>query len=313
VRVDGGAPARHEALVTTLALGVDIGGTNARAAVVDPRTGQLLASAKSAWADRSPDVVIREVERLVATVVAGQPVGDVPLGIGFAGMLHGGVVVNAPNLGWRDVDFGDPLARRLGRRVRLVNDLSAAAWGEQRAGAAKGAGHVFTVFVGTGVGSAIIDEGRLLHGATGVAAEFGHVKVQLEGGRPCGCGDLGCLEAYVGGAKLGEWMREEGLAGTPSELEARAQAGDAAARRLYDVAVGYLALAIANQVTVLNPEVLVLGGGVLSRCPGMVACVRDAVVHRAAVAARRAVRVELARLGDDSGLVGAALLAAEQG
>lgn len=297
--------------VTTLALGVDIGGTNARAAVVDPRSGQLLASAKSSWTDRSPDAVVREVEQLVAQVTAQQPVGTASLGVGFAGMLHGDVVVNAPNLGWRDVDFGGPLAARLGRRVQLVNDLSAAAWGEHRAGAAKGARHVFTVFVGTGVGSAIIDDGRLLHGATGVAAEFGHVKVQLSGGRPCGCGDLGCLEAYAGGARLTEWMREEGLSGTPSDLEARARSGDAAAQRLYDFASDQLALAIANQVTVLNPEVLVLGGGVLSRCPGMVARIRDVVASRSGVAARRAVRVELARLGDDSGLVGAALLASE--
>jgi glucokinase len=310
--VDGGAPARHEAPVTTLALGVDIGGTNARAAVVDPRSGRLLATAKQSWTDRSPAAVIGEIARLVAGVVDGQPVGDAPLGVGFAGMLDGGMVVNAPNLGWRNVDFGGPLAQRLGRKVQLFNDLSAAAWGEHRAGAAKGAHHVFTVFVGTGVGSAIIDDGRLLHGATGVAAEFGHVKVQLEGGRLCGCGDHGCLEAYVGGAKLGEWMHEEGLTGTASELEARAQAGDPTAKRLYDVAVGHLALAVANQVTVLNPAVLVLGGGVLSRCPGMVAHIRQVVGHRAAVAARRAVHVELARLGDDSGLVGAALLAAER-
>jgi glucokinase len=298
--------------MTTLALGVDIGGTNARAAVVDARSGKLLATAKQSWTDRSPEAVVGEVERLVSTVLQGQSVGAVPLGVGFAGMLNGDVVVNAPNLGWRDVDFGGPLAQRLGRRVQLFNDLSAAAWGEHRAGAAKGAQHVFTVFVGTGVGSALIDEGRLLHGVTGVAGEFGHVKVQLDGGRACGCGDRGCLEAYAGGAKLGEWMREEGLTGTPSDLEARAQAGDAAARRLYDVAVGHLALAIANQVTVLNPEVLVLGGGVLSRCPGMVARIRDVVGHRVAVAARKAVRVELARLGDDSGLVGAALLAVER-
>lgn len=296
--------------MTTLALGVDIGGTNARAAVVDRATGGLVAAAKQSWEDRSPDAVVGAVAALLSQVLHGRAVGDAPVGVGFAGMLHGGVVVNAPNLGWRDVDFGGALAKAVGRRVRLVNDLSAAAWGEKSAGAARGAQHVFTVFVGTGVGSAVITDGKLLDGATGVAGEFGHIKVELRGGRACGCGDSGCLEAYVGGAKLGEWMREEGLAGTPSDLEREAQAGHATARRLYDFAVGHLALGIANQVTVLNPEVLVLGGGVLSRCPGMVARIREVVAQRAGVAARRAVRVELARLGDDSGLVGAALLAA---
>lgn len=291
-----------------LALGVDIGGTNARAAVVERASGRVVASAKQSWTERSPEAVVAEVAKLLGQVAEGHALDGVGVGVGFAGMLHGPVVVNAPNLGWRDVDFGGALSRAVRRPVRLVNDLSAAAWGEKSAGAARDAQHVFTVFVGTGVGGAVITDGRLLDGATGVAGEFGHIKVVLDGGRPCGCGDAGCLEAYVGGARLTAWMQEEGLAGTPSDLELRAQAGHATARRLYDFAVGHLALAIANQVTVLNPEVLVLGGGVLSRCPGMQARVREVVTQRAGVAARGAVRVELAQLGDDSGLVGAALL-----
>ncbi|MCC6333823.1 MAG: ROK family protein [Myxococcales bacterium] len=295
-----------------LTLGVDIGGTNARAAVVERATGRVLVSAKESWTERQPEKVVAEVARLLAKVMAGRDTGDCPVGVGLAGMLNGPVVVNAPNLGWRGVDFGTALAGAAGRRVLLFNDLSAAAWGERSAGAAKGSQHVLTVFVGTGVGSAIITGGRLVEGATGVAAEFGHTKVELEGGRRCGCGDQGCLEAYVGGARLTEWMKEEGLTGTPSDLEHLAGKGDPVARRLYDFAVGHLALGIANLVTVLNPEVLVLGGGVLSHCPGMVDRIRDVVGHRAGVAARRAVRVELARLGDDSGLVGAALLAAER-
>jgi glucokinase len=294
--------------MSPLALGVDLGGTNARAAVVERASGRVVASARRAWTERSPAAVTAEVAQLLKPLCAGQPLDGVGVGVGFAGMLRGDVVVNAPNLGWRDVDFGGALARAIGRPVRLVNDLSAAAWGEAKAGASRGAQHVLTVFVGTGVGSAIIAAGALLDGATGVAGELGHVKVVLDGGRPCGCGDVGCLEAYAGGARLTEWMREEGLAGTPSDLEVRALSGDALAAKLYDAAAGHLALAIANQVTVLNPEVLVLGGGVLSRCPELEARVRDAVGRRAGVAARGAVRVVRAELGDDSGLVGAALL-----
>lgn len=293
----------------SLALGVDLGGTNARAAVVERATGRVVAVEKHAWADRSPEAVVRETAALVSRLAGRYAVPPGPLGVGFAGMLRGPVVVNAPNLGWREVDLGGPLGRATGREVRLVNDLSAAAWGEFQAGAARGASDTFTVFVGTGVGSAIIAGGALMVGASQVAGEFGHLKVVPEGGRRCGCGDDGCLEAYMGGARLTDWMTEEGLSGTPSDLEARAQAGDPVAQRLYDFAVGHLALAIANQVTVLNPAVLVLGGGVLLRCPGMVARIRDVVRRRTAVAARDAVRVELATLGDDSGLVGAALLA----
>jgi glucokinase len=224
-------------------------------------------------------------------------------------MIREDVVVNAPNLGWRDVEFGGRLARRLGRPVRLVNDLSAAAWGELKGGAARGATDTFTVFVGTGVGSALVIGGRLVAGAGGVAGEFGHVKLVAEGGRACGCGQLGCLEAYVGGARLQGWMAEAGVPGAPSDLERLALEGEAVAKGLYDFAVGHLALAIANQVTVLNPEVVVLGGGVLARCPGMVRRISEVVMTRASVAARQLLRIQLAELGDDSGLVGAALLA----
>ncbi len=292
-----------------LGLGVDLGGTTARAAVVERETGRIVASAKETWSDRSPEAVVRETAKLITRLAEEHQLGPGPVGVGFAGMLRGPVVVNAPNLGWRDVDFGTPLAAAVGRPVTLVNDLSAAAWGEYAAGCAKGAKDTFTVFVGTGVGSAIISNGALLTGATQVAGEFGHVKLVTEGGRRCGCGQNGCLEAYVGGAKLAEWMKEEGIVGTASELEVLASRNEnKKAKTLYDFAVGNLALAIANQVTVLNPAVLVLGGGVLSRCPGMVARIGKAIANRSTVASRDALRIEVATLGDDSGLVGAALL-----
>jgi glucokinase len=288
----------------TLRLGVDIGGTNARVALVEP-SGCIVSSARAALNDRSVAGVVGTLRGLVDGL--GAPVPR-RVGVAFAAMLRGGAVLNAPNLGWRDVDLATPLGLALGAEVALVNDLAAAAWGERACGAAKGCDEVLTVFVGTGVGSAIISHGRLVKGAGNVAGELGHTKVLLEGGRRCGCGEHGCLEAYMGGAKLTEWMAECGLAGGPSELERLAQAGQVKARELYDFAVGHLALAIANQVTVLNPAMVVLGGGVLARNPGMVTRVREVIARRATVATRADLRVELASLGDDSGLVGAALL-----
>ncbi|MBL8914470.1 MAG: ROK family protein [Archangium sp.] len=292
----------------TLALGVDLGGTNARAAVVDRSTGRIVASEKQSWTDRAPEAVVGETAKLVNALAAKHSVAVGPLGVGFAGMLRGGVVVNAPNLGWRDVDFGGALSKATGRDVKLVNDLSAAAWGELSAGCARGFRDTFTVFVGTGVGSAIITNGALLTGATQVAAEFGHVKLIPQGGRRCGCGQDGCLEAYAGGAKLAEWMKEEGLDGTAVDLEPLAASGHTGARKMYEFVSSQLALAIANQITVLNPAVLVLGGGVLSRCPGMVQIIRETIAARSSVASRAGLKIELAALGDDSGLIGAALL-----
>lgn len=290
-----------------LALGVDIGGTNARAAVVDSESGKLVTSAKESWSEREPSVVVETVAKLIESVSKGLA-PEAPLGVGFAGMLDGGRVLNAPNLGWRDVDFGPMLAKRTGRSVTLINDLSVAAWGEFSAGSAKGVSDALTVFVGTGVGSAIISHGQLLRGASNVAAEFGHIKVVLEGGRACGCGQTGCLEAYMGGANLEASMREAGLEGNAAQLETLAKQGNPKARELYDFAVDGLGLALANFVTVLNPAVLVLGGGVLSNCPGMVERVTTLVQTRANAPAAKKVRVVMASLGDDAGLVGAALL-----
>jgi glucokinase len=275
---------------------------------VDRATGQVLASARAAWVERTPEAVVRTLTDLLRQVETPETAGA-PLGVGFAAMVRGGTVVNAPAFGWRGVELGPLLEAATGRSVRLVNDLSAAAWGEHKAGVARGVDDTFTVFVGTGVGSAIISGGQLVRGATGVAAEFGHVKVLPEGGAPCGCGEQGCLEAYMGGQNLTHAMQAKGLTGTPYDLEQLAHTGNPEARALYDFAVGQLALQLANQVTVLNPAMVVLGGGVLSRCPGMVARVRAVIARRAGAAARGALKVELASLGDDAGLVGAALLA----
>jgi glucokinase len=293
----------------SLALGVDVGGSTVRVAVVQRLTGQVVSARKAQVAQRSPEAVVGRTLELVRELGDAHGVERGPIGVGFAAMLRGSVVVNAPNLGWRNVDFGALLETALGREVRLFNDLSAAAWGEFRAGAAKGTADSLTVFVGTGVGSAIISGGVLVLGASQVAGEFGHVKIIPDGGRRCGCGQHGCLEAYAGGAKLAEWMSEEGVPGLATDLEAHARSGNPVAQRMYDFVVRALSVAVANQVTMLNPSVLVLGGGVLARCPGMVDGIRRGVERWATGASGSTVRIELATLGDDAGLVGAALLA----
>ncbi|HYE07990.1 MAG TPA: ROK family protein [Planctomycetota bacterium] len=306
-------------------LGIDLGGTYARAAIVDAQ-GRLVSSAKVALTDRAPEVVADAIARAAGEAGGGADV--LGCGVGVAGMLDRdtGVVANAPNLGWRDVPFAKMLADRLGRPVRLVNDLAAAAWGEYKAGAGLGVQDVFVVMVGSGVGGAIIANGALVRGATGVAAEFGHVKV-VPDGRRCGCGQRGCLEAYVGGHNLIAQMREalasatptmlrdrtggDATALTPIVLEAAALAGDAVAKAIYDPACAYLGMCIGSQITVLNPARLILGGGVLRRCPAMRAAVVDAIGRYATVVSSQALTVVESALGDDSGLIGAALLAAE--
>lgn len=306
-------------------LGIDLGGTYARAAVVDPG-GRIIASAKTALTERAPEAVVEAIASAATGAIASAGGAQVHgCGVGVAGQLgENGRVLVAPNLGWRDVPFGALLAARLGRPVRLVNDLAAAAWGELHAGAGRGVKDLFVVYIGSGVGSCVVAAGRMVRGATGVAGEFGHIKV-VPNGRLCGCGERGCLEAYASGHNLILQM-QEAIAGTtptllstlsgndpaklnPAVLEEAVAKGDAVAKEIYERGVGFLALAIANQLTVLNPARLILGGGVLNHTRGILPRIREGVERYTNFNARSAVQVVTAELGDDSGLIGAGLLA----
>jgi glucokinase len=316
-----------------LALGVDLGGTNARAAAIDVDTGEIVAAHKELLQVRGPAQVVEVVRHALREAAAAAAV-DLRtvdgIGVGVAGQCLGssGMVLNAPNLGWRDVPFGELLRAAVGVPVRIANDLSVAAWGEKRFGAARGLADVVVVFVGTGVGAGLILGGRLHDGAQGVAGEFGHVKVRPArpgtAPRRCGCGEVGCLEAYTSGVNVAARVREELAAGAASAVRdlvggdlARVsaahvddawRAGDPYARALWAEVADLLGTAIANLVTVLNPARLIFGGGVLLRCAGLDGLVRarfDAAVSRTAT---KGLSVERAWLGDDAGVVGAAVL-----
>ena len=316
-----------------LALGVDLGGTNARAAVVDTDTGEIVAAHKEPLRDRAPGAVVEVIRHAIGEASSAASLPAAPsgrVGVGVAGQCLGatGVVLNAPNLGWRDVAFGDLLSAALGVRVKVANDLAVAAWGEKRFGAAKGIEDVVLVFVGSGVGSGIIAGGRLYDGAQGVAGEFGHVKVRPA--RPetpprrCGCGELGCLEAYTSGMNVAARVREEIQAGASTRVAALAggdlsrvnaslvddayRAGDAYARALWAEVGELLGTAIANLVTLLNPARLILGGGVLLGCPELAGLVQAQFDEKVSRSATRGLSVERAWLGDDAGVIGAAVL-----
>lgn len=246
-------------------------------------------------------------------------------GVACAGQIDPdtGAVVYAPNLGWHQVPLAEELARALGRRVTVENDVRAAAWGEFRFGAGRASLTLLAVFVGTGVGSGAVLEGRLWRGASNGAGEVGHTQVVWDG-LPCPCGQRGCLEQYVSGSGFQRRLAralEAGVptvlaawtSGAPERLSARmvfeaARGGDALAAEWWAEAERFLVLALANYVTLLNPEVLVVGGGVVETIPPLFDVVAVGVPARTTVLGRR-LRVERARLGDWSGAVGAAALA----
>jgi glucokinase len=316
-----------------LALGIDLGGTTAGAARVARGGGAGGPAHKAAHTERSPAAVVASITTAVREAArrAGvDPAGLATAGIGVAGQCLGrtGTVLNAPNLGWRDVPLGAQLHAALGLEVRVVNDLSAAAWGERHFGAARGVDDAVLVFVGSGIGAGLILGGRLHEGGRGVAGELGHTKVAPRGATPrrCGCGEWGCLEAYAGGMNLAARLREDAAdgkaagvlaaaGGDPGRLSAAAveaayAGGDPYARDLWAEVGELIGTASANVVTLLNPLRLVLGGGVLLGCANLERIVRAQLADRVLGASRRDLEVRRAELGDDAGVVGAALLGA---
>lgn len=301
------------------AIGLDLGGTNLRAAVVEvgDETARLLKQQRLAIGERRD---AKTVAGLTASLVRSlDPAGELSVGVGVAGMLRGtsGVVANAPNLGWRDEPFAQLAGAELGRPVWLENDLSAICWGEYRFGAARGLHNVLCVFVGTGLGAGAVLDDRLFRGATNASMEIGHVKV-VPGGRPCGCGASGCLEAYVGGTHLAAQAREvqsqtllELVKGDLHELHAghldeACSAGCDRARSILDRAAQMLGQVLANAVTLLNCDCLLLGGTVWTNAARLREVCLDTFDKLVNAPAREAVQVVEATLGDNAGMLGAA-------
>ncbi|HSF07271.1 MAG TPA: ROK family protein [Methylomirabilota bacterium] len=306
-------------------MGVDVGGTRIRGGALTTDGKVVSRIERSTEAERGPDVVLGSLLEVILQLLASHPSTET-VGVACAGQIHPatGTVVYAPNLGWRDVPLAAHLQQGLGRRLTVENDVRAAAWGEFVFGAGVGAQSLVAVYVGTGVGSGAVLDGTLWRGARNGAGEVGHTQVVWDG-LPCPCGRRGCLEQYASGSGFQRRLRlalADGVATrlaressddparlTATMVKAAADAGDAFAREVWQDAERFLTLAVANYVTLLNPEVLVLGGGVIETVPRLFDAVAADVPRLTTVLARD-LRIERARLGDWSGVVGAAALAA---
>lgn len=316
-----------------LVIGIDLGGTKISAAVADER-GQVLGRGRAETrASEGPEGALGRMIAAVAEAAAAagvDPRQATAIGVGSPGPLDlaRGLILGSPNLGWHDFPLRDRLAAHFGLPVALDNDCKAGGLGELRFGAGQGARHLIYVGVGTGIGGAVILDGRLWYGATGNAAELGHTVVDLDG-PPCGCGARGCVEAIASGsalARLGRAAARAGRApgllalagGDPDRIDggtvaAAARAGDPEARAIWDRAIRALGAALATFVNAFSPEVVVLGGGVAEKNgPAYVAAVAEAAGHLALRANWAPVRVVPAALGGDSALLGAVALALDR-
>jgi glucokinase len=286
--------------------------------------GHLLAQTRQPTdAGRGPEAVVATLQQAIRDLIPAAPPPHA-VGVACAGQIdpRTGAVVFSPNLGWRDVPLGARLTQALGVPVIVENDVRAAAWGEFVAGDRHGS--LVAVFVGTGVGSGAVLDGRLWRGAGNAAGEIGHTQV-VPDGLPCGCGRTGCLEAYVSGSGLQRRLAAAMTAGRASRLidacggdarrltardvYAAAIDGDPLARELWADAARFLTMAVANYVTLLNPSTLVLGGGVIDTVPALFDVVARGILELTTLLAAGSLGIERPRLGDLGGLLGAAALA----
>lgn len=261
-----------------LGIGIDIGGTNTKLVVVN-RAGKALAQERfKTEAAKGPAAFIRRLGEAVETLRRDYGRQLVGVGIGAAGDVdpERGVLRYAPNLGWRDVRLAGPVEKMTGLPCVVENDANMAAWGAYEIELGRKYPDVLALTLGTGIGSGMVLSGKLYHGATGSAGEAGHVKI-VPGGRTCGCGGKGCLEAYCGSGAIMRRARElikneEAFVGKYADparprfnticLTRAAEAGNAAARRVWAETGQYLGMGLAGLILVLNPGCIVLTGGV---------------------------------------------------
>jgi glucokinase len=307
------------------AVGIDVGGTKIAAARITME-GAVEATTVAPTPARDRDQALAAIEAAASAVIDDDVVA---IGVGMAGLVdvRSGVLLSAPNLVWRNLSVSEGLGMKFELPVTVDNDATAAAWAESRLGASRGYEDSLFVGVGTGIGGGIVAGGALLRGAHGLAGEIGHIIVE-PGGPLCGCGNRGCWEQVAGGSAIARAGRravtdEPGstiarLAGgdprraTGELVTEAARGGDAAALVIVTTVARRIGEGIAGLVNVLDPEIVVVGGGVGESEDLLMGPLRDAYLASVeGVDVRPEVAIVPALLGNDAGAIGAALLALE--
>lgn len=311
--------------MSRIVVAADFGGTHLRAALVTAE-GSVLGrrDVRTPTSEVPPEKTIAGVIGLLATVAQGSPDRPVAACIATAGIVDsmaGKVIVAANIPGFRNLQLADPVSAKLGMPVYVENDASAAALGEARFGAGRGASSLLHVSLGTGIGGGIVLDGQLYRGAKGLAGEIGHMIIDPAGPR-CVCGSRGCLEAMASGSALAERARkliESGRAPmlqeivgyrepSATDLFTAAGRGDKLCEAEIRHAGHVLGLGLGSLINVLNPEVITLSGGMLSMGEMLLDPMRKAMYSLAYGPAAGTI-VRVSELGDSGGLLGAAAVA----
>ncbi|MDI6736438.1 MAG: ROK family protein [bacterium] len=307
-------------------IAVDIGGTNLRVALVDT-SGKIIERWETPTrVSEGEKIVIRQMIEIIRDMLekgkvdVGQIMG---IGIGCPGPLDTktGVIIDTPNLGWKNVALKDTIEQEFHLPVCVDNDGNLAALGESWLGAGREVNHLVCLTLGTGIGGGIIINGEILHGANDAAGELGHIIVEPNGLR-CGCGNYGCMEAYASGPGITKrtiFSIKEGITTiitelvqnqlekiTPLVVYQAAIKGDELANDILKETGRYLGIGIVSLVNVLNPQLVIIGGRIAQMGEILLNHIKDEVTKRTHLEPCRRITIVPSQLSDDAGIIGAA-------
>jgi glucokinase len=318
----------------TMFVGVDLGGTHLRAAVVDLVSGEVLHQIQVDTLSREGhDAVITRMAQLIEKVIliSGTPKSDVGgIGIGVPGKLdrERGMVLFLPNLpgNWLDVPLQEQVEKQVGLPAHLLNDARAMTYGEWKYGAGRGVNTVACFTLGTGVGGGLVVNGRLHLELGGTAGELGHQVIDVDGPK-CGCGSRGCLETYASGpaiaaagikavvqgltTRIGEMVNYDLNRITPQVVYQAALSGDTIAQEIYQRVGHYLGIAISNVIVAIGPRKVVIGGGVSQAGELLFEPIRRTIRETVFITAAEHTEIVPAQLGINAGIIGAAAWACD--
>jgi glucokinase len=312
-------------------VGIDLGGTKILTAVFDEKLRVLSREKKGTRVELGPEGVVNRIAECVKDALAGAAVSHasvIAVGIGVPGLVDAakGIVRIAPNLHWNNLPLGALLRRKLDMPVVLVNDVQAGTMAVQNAGAGKKLRDFVCMFIGTGIGGGLVLNGQLYRGMGGMAGEIGHMVVVAEDGPKCGCGNRGCLEAVASRSAIVRRIVREIERGRKSivndlcdsdmtRIRSRILAeayreGDELTREVIHDACLYIGIGAANLINMLNPQAVILGGGLIEAMGGkMLPRIEKAARAHVISPTDDRVRILDSGLGDDAGIIGAALAA----
>jgi len=307
------------------AIGIDLGATKAAIGLVDS-SGNVLEkiSIPTGKVKKAPEI-IEDILHALQPMVLKQKISGI--GIGIAGQINPqtGIVIDAPNLDWHDFPIVKAISQKLQIPVHITNDVRAATLAEWLYGDGKGCKHLVCVFIGTGIGGGIVADGKLQQGSSYTFGEIGHMSVNFHGPR-CACGNIGCVEAFAGGASLANRAKDEISVNaqygkillqkvgqdvqkiTAKTLVEGYRENENLSKKILDQAILALTTASINLVNVLNPEKLLFSGGVVLGFPEMLDPIEKGVRQYALPAAVKHLKIGQCKLKNDAGIIGSAAL-----